>query len=268
MQNLVSGYVLQNLESWISTHLVVKIHVDGEFAGYITSEEIVNLLKKEISMKNGSFYVDSKTLNLIVLQWKNKNLISNWRNELHQVNNFTIERSVLNLFGFKHYGCHLTAYVGSVDAVWVAKRSPEKQTWPGMLDSTVGGAMMPGQTPMETIIRESWEEASIVDLNIKAAGCISYTMYYDGPSSVSGLSPEVQYVFDLQVSKEFIPKPMDGEVSSFELISTQNCLELLVAKKFKPNSALVLIDFFIRHGVISSEEQEYQKLVCSLHQFN
>ena len=47
--------------------------------------------------------------------------------------------SLLGLLGVKQYGCHLSAYYRSDSEyyMWIGRRSPQKQTFPGMLDNTV-----------------------------------------------------------------------------------------------------------------------------------
>jgi 8-oxo-dGTP pyrophosphatase MutT (NUDIX family) len=53
------------------------------------------------------------------------------------------------------------------------------RSWPSKLDNTVAGGITSGETGFETIIRESFEEASLeeelVRTRIRATGLISYT---------------------------------------------------------------------------------------------
>lgn len=60
--------------------------------------------------------------------------------------------------------------------------------------------------------------------------------------------------------------PADGEAESFELIDHATVLTLLRTHQFKPNCALVLLDFFVRHGVLTPEnERDYAAIVALLH---
>ncbi|GAA5880408.1 hypothetical protein JCM8547_007895 [Rhodosporidiobolus lusitaniae] len=177
---------------------------------------------------------------------------------------FRMERSACALFGLATFGVHCTAYVeedGKPLRFWVPRRSATKQTWPSMLDNTVAGGITAGDTPRYSILRECAEEASLppsfVSPRLKAAGCITY----DYRTSSGWLQPEVQYVYDLRMpDPEQNPgcvkpttNPDDGEVESFELMEVEEVVRRMVDGEFKPNCALVLIDFFLRHGLITFE---------------
>lgn len=75
--------------------------------------------------------------------------LSGWRNELYpvygdltQVDNvaFVMERAATPLFGISTFGVHLNAYTRNEKdeiLMWVARRSLQKPTWPGLLDNCV-----------------------------------------------------------------------------------------------------------------------------------
>ena len=73
-------------------------------------------------------------------------------------------------------------------------------------------------------MKEAEEEASLpADLvrhQAVATGAVSY--FYVREETAGGeiglLQPEVQYVYDLAVPEEIIPKPYDDEVDSFSLM--------------------------------------------------
>ena len=77
---------------------------------------------------------------------------------------FKIERSGSPLFGVITYGSHMTAYQPATESspmkIWVAKRSAHK-TYGGMLDNSVAGGIGSGITPLECMIKEAGEEASL-----------------------------------------------------------------------------------------------------------
>jgi 8-oxo-dGTP pyrophosphatase MutT (NUDIX family) len=114
-----------------------------------------------------------------------------------------------------YIGVHLNGYVfdeaGNIK-VWVAQRSFTKKTNPGILDNLVGGGIGAGSTPIETVFKESGEEAGIFDekllAEIKSCGTVS--MYYDDP--IRGWQAEIEYIYDLLLPCSFQPKPEDGEV--------------------------------------------------------
>ena len=80
------------------------------------------------------------------------------------------------------------------------------------------------------------------------------------------LKPDVQYVFDLELPEDFTPALVDGEVDSFELWSVSRVMERVRDTfDFKYNCNLVLIDFFVRHGLIDPDDPDYLAIVAGLH---
>lgn len=79
-------------------------------------------------------------------------LLSGWRDELYPVTPafdaeplLLIERAAAPYFGIRAYGVHINGYVVRPDgskALWVARRSAQKQTWPGKLDHIVAGGQV------------------------------------------------------------------------------------------------------------------------------
>ncbi|KAJ2909958.1 hypothetical protein GGI21_001355, partial [Coemansia aciculifera] len=81
-----------------------------------------------------------------------------------------------------------------------------------------------------------------------------------------GLQPETHYVLDLELPSDFVPVPMDGEVESFQLLSVDETLEQLKRGDFKPDCVVCAVDFLIRHGVITPDnEPDYLAIIDSLH---
>jgi len=177
---------------------------------------------------------------------------------------FEIERSAAALFGVVTYGVHMTMYYDDPNQglrIWVPTRSHTKQTWPGYLDNSVAGGIPSGLSPFESIVKECEEEASLpeeeVSKRIRSAGNVSYLKI----TKHGFLQPEVQFIYDLKLHSEGIetlqPKPSDGEVASFELCGLDDCVSKMKARRFKPNCALVIVDFLIRHGYITPEQEPH-----------
>lgn len=216
-------------------------------------------------------------------------ILRGWRDESYAVYGpkgttlFTIERSAASLLGIAQYGAHLTAYVREPHPsdptvpptykIWVPRRSDTKETYPGMMDNSVAGGLPAGESPLTCIIRECEEEASLpADLvrpRIRPAGTVSY-FQIRGPRAggeTGLLEPEVEYVFDLDLSgADVTPKPSDGEAQDFRLMSVEEVRAAMAEGKFKPNCALVLLDFFVRHGLLTTEDEpDYVEIVSRLH---
>ncbi|KAJ5980585.1 thiamine pyrophosphokinase-related protein [Penicillium waksmanii] len=207
-------------------------------------------------------------------------VLKGWRNERYPVFApggeyiFEIERSAACLFGVVTYGAHMTGYVEDPAGVklWIPRRAKNKQTYPSMLDNTVAGGMCTGEKPFECIVREAMEEASlpesVVRASILARGCVTYTHVRDprAGGETGLLQPEVEYVYDLKLDPSVIPKPGDSEVEEFKLLSVSETQDALSRGEFKPNCAIILVDFFIRHGILTAEnEPDYLDIVARLH---
>ena len=214
-------------------------------------------------------------------------ILKGWRNELWPVYDargdvvFSVERSALGLFGAMRYGVHLTAFVRQEGPdseydlrVWVPKRSTMKSTYPGMLDNTVAGGLMTDEIPFECIIREADEEASLpedlVRSSAREVGTITYIYITDERSGgETGLIyPECQWVYDLELpaDQSVVPKPKDGEVESFSLCTVEEIREQLAAGRWKPNCALVMLDFFVRRGILTPENDPgYEEMRTRVH---
>lgn len=186
-----------------------------------------------------------------------------------------IERSAFSLFGIIGRGAHMTVYVRTPEAgiqFWIPRRSRGKLTYPGMLDQAVAGGVARGETPLECIIREAEEEAAldpeIVRSRIVAAGTVSWFNVSDEKAGgeVGLMNPGVLYVYDLEVAEDVMFKPVDGDIEAFTLMNVQQVQSALRKGEFKPSCAMVMLDFLIRHGLITAEnEPDYQEIVSRLH---
>jgi 8-oxo-dGTP pyrophosphatase MutT (NUDIX family) len=184
-----------------------------------------------------------------------------------------MERSATPLFGVLTYGVHMTAYVKTAEGlkIWTPRRSETKETYPGMMDNSVAGGLSTGEKPFECLIRESMEEASLPEEVIRRAKCCGTLTYHylrsDQAGGEVGLAqPECQYIYDLELPPDVIPKPNDNEAIDFRALTITEVQNALASGKFKPNCALLLLEFFVRHGVITPEnEPDYIEIVSRLH---
>lgn len=210
-------------------------------------------------------------------------ILRGWRNELYPIHGpysskkpmVSMERAGSALFGINSYGVHMTTYVNTPQSgmkIWVPRRARNKQTYGGMLDNTVAGGLSTGEKAFECLVREAAEEASfseqLVRSNAKPCGTVSYFHIRDARAGGEAglLQPECQYVFDMEVGAEVVPKPGDNEVEDFYLWTVDEVKRALAEGQFKPNCAAVLLDFFIRHGILTAEnEKDYVEIVSRLH---
>ncbi|KAI1209068.1 NUDIX hydrolase domain-like protein [Annulohypoxylon truncatum] len=210
-------------------------------------------------------------------------ILRGWRDELWPVFGsddevlYSVERSGTGLLGLMRYGVHMTAYVKDPTAsygmkILVAQRAANKSTYPNMLDNSVAGGLMTGEDPFECIIREADEEANIPEElmreRAKFKGMVRYIYITDerAGGEAGQIYPEMQWVYDIEIPTDFTATPKDGEVAGFWLWTVDEVREKLAQGRFKPNCALILVDFFIRHNIITPEnEPDYDQIVRRLH---
>ncbi|KAH6659836.1 NUDIX hydrolase domain-like protein [Truncatella angustata] len=184
-------------------------------------------------------------------------------------------RAAAGLFGISCRGAHMTLYtrteLGELK-IWVSRRSRQMVTWPGKLDTTVAGGVRAEESPFECIVHEADEEASLpesfVRKHARPVGVITYVAESaaDSGGELGLCVPDVLFCYDLEVTKDVIPKPHDDEVEAFYLMSTEEVKEALLREEFKTNCASVMIDFFVRHGIITDDnEPDYLEIVTRLH---
>jgi isopentenyldiphosphate isomerase len=177
----------------------------------------------------------------------------------------TMERAAVPWFGVRAFGSHMTGYVRRKDGlhIWVPRRSYTKPTYPGQLDNTVAGGQPAGIGVHDNLIKECGEEASIpraLAAQAKAVGYVSY-LNQSGPQ----LKPDLMMCFDLELPEDFTPRANDGEVHGFELWPVQRVFETVRdTEDFKYNCNLALIDFFVRHGLLSADDPQFVAIVGGL----
>ncbi|GJQ85931.1 hypothetical protein Trydic_g21780 [Trypoxylus dichotomus] len=201
-------------------------------------------------------------------------VLAGWRNEYYDVKAafdspplLRMDRSSTCLFGIKNYGINLNGYVKHPTlglCLWLQKRSLKKERWPGYWDTMVGGGISSGQTVKETVLKESAEEASISSdfhreiVSVGTVGC-----FYE---SDEGIFPNTAFVFDLELPLDFIPRNIDGEVDSFDLVPAEECLRIIERGNFKKTVVNVAVDFCIRHSIITPDNHPcYVGIVEMLH---
>jgi hypothetical protein len=179
-----------------------------------------------------------------------------------------IDRSAVSAFGLRAFGVHLNGYVrqGKTIKIWIGQRASDREVEPDKLDNMVAGGQPADLGLRENLVKEAAEEAGVsrsMALGAIPVGVLSYCMAGD-----SGLKPDTLFTYDLEVPADFRPNNTDGEISGFFLMEVDEILDLLRNSwRFKFNVPLVLIDFFIRHGQLSpDDEPNYVELVRGLRQ--
>lgn len=222
-----------------------------------------------------SYTARSNALEFVLRDLRAKNVLyalQGWREECFNVwadygtePVFKIERSAATILGVRAYGVHVNGYSRSSDGsmvVWLQKRAIDKPTYPGMLDTMVGGGLTAGLCPSQVLLKESFEEASIPEHIVKmarAAGTVSFLV-----ETERGLHANTDFVYDLELPHDFVPCNNDGEVEGFEAIPVEELLDRVTSSKYKLTSVPVAIDFLVRHGFITPDTEPQLPLLMEL----
>lgn len=211
---------------------------------------------------------------------KDAGIITGWRNELYPVLKsfydppvLLLERAAAPFFGIKAYGVHINGYIKRKSdgelLLWVARRSASK-LWPLKLDHIVAGGQPHGLSLAENVVKECQEEAGIsfeVARNAVPVGAVSYTSIKG-----AGLGRDVLFCYDLELPEDFQPVPVDGEVHEFFLSPLSDVASFISngtpdtenRNAYKDNCNLVVLDFLVRHGVLTPDTPGYLNVVKGL----
>lgn len=177
-----------------------------------------------------------------------------------------MDRGALSHFGVRGFGIHLNGIVRGPEGLemWIARRSHRVHVAPGLLDHLVAGGQPYGLSLGENLAKECDEEASIsADLAARAlpTGAVSYRL-----ETAEGLKNDTLFTYDLALPEEFQPVARDGEVEAFERWPIRRVMRTVHddGDAFKFNVPPVLVHFFVRHGLLDPDHEEYETVVGAL----
>lgn len=196
-----------------------------------------------------------------------------WRNETFDVAArwgepplFRLDRGAVPFFGVRAYGVHLNGFRrdGGDLKVWIGRRAPDKRVAPNKLDNLVAGGIGNGLGVYPTLVKECEEEAAVPAALVERAmpvGAVSYRM-----ETELGIRDDVLFVYDLEVPIDFTPNCNDGEICEFALMPAIDVVERVRrTDDFKFNVNLVILDFALRHGLLSPDDPEYLDVATGLY---
>ena len=199
--------------------------------------------------------------------------IPKWRNETFDVMArwgepplFRVDRGAVPFFGVRAYGVHLNGYrrVDGELHLWVGRRAPDKRIAPDKLDNIVAGGIGNGHGIVATLVKECEEEAGIPEALARHAvpvGAVTYCM-----ETELGIRDDVLFAYDIELPAGFAPKNTDGEIVRFDLMPAHSVVERVRSTDdFKFNVNLVILDFALRHGLVSVADPEYLDVASGLH---
>ena len=162
-----------------------------------------------------------------------------------------MERAAVPWFGVRAFGPHMTGYVQQARRPAYLGAAPllRQADLPRRARQHRRGRPAGGHRPLENLIKECAEEAAIPRALAEQAKAVCFIAYWN--QSGRQLKPDVMTCFDLELPEDFTPHAHDGEVHSFELWPVERVFETVRdTTEFKYNCNLVLIDFFVRHGLL------------------
>jgi len=236
--------------------------------------EIFAVAENEVTLiARGGFDAVSDAVDRVVEALVSDGVVSKWRNESFAVTPtwgdpplFKLDRGAVPFLGVRAYGVHLNGWrrdaAGRVH-LWIGRRAPDKKVDPGKLDNLVAGGIGYPHGIADTLVKEAGEEAGMdaaLASRATAQGAIGYRMEWK-----TGARDDALYIYDLETPADFTPHPHDGEIVDFALMDAAEVLERIDrTDDFKFNVNLVIIDFALRHGLITRSHPEYATLKAGL----
>lgn len=140
---------------------------------------------------------------------------------------------------------------------YLAQRSENKHVYPGFWDNLVAGKVQAGETSLQALKRESWEEARLI---IDEKNINFFNQYYQFRSLSVGLLRERLSIYTLAIPANFIPYNQDGEVVHFTQLLSAEIIKLIISEKMMPDAALSWLFFASKSNFIRGNEKMLDQL--------
>lgn len=221
-----------------------------------------------------NFEQRTQALNQVIAVLREQQTVSSWRSEYYPIMTTyqeeplcAVERSVTPFFGITTYGTHLNGYTVKSGELhlWIAERSSRDGFAAGKLDNIAAGGLPINVSPDSNVLEEALTEAGISKAwqkQLQTIGQVSYLL-----ETPAGITPDVMFTYDMPLPEDFEPTPDGNEIKTFHCMPIQAVIELLSeTQRVKYNSALVMIDFLIRHNIITADYPNYEQITTTLYQ--
>ena len=170
-------------------------------------------------------------------------LASRWRDELLAVTDAegrtvgAIERAAVRPLGITTFAVHLVG-CGPDGRYWLQQRALDKATDPGLWDTLMGGLVAAGESTLQTLERETWEEAGLRLADLEAVRPLG-RLTVRRPVREGYMVEQIE-MFRAVVPERLTPVNQDGEVMAFACLDAQTLCDQLAADAFTLEAALIL----------------------------
>jgi 8-oxo-dGTP pyrophosphatase MutT (NUDIX family) len=194
----------------------------------------------------------SEALQRVLLTLRDAGHLPGWRNETFSFFSADSDRPLLQAerAGFYFLGMRSDAvHVNGVTAdgrMWIARRSASKAVDPGLLDNLCAGGLGAGETQMQAVVRELYEEAGIHLQSVhelRYAGNVNVGRVREG-----GWHEERLQVYNLLVAAGEQPANQDGEVQDFQLLEAAEIARRIAGGQFTPDAAAAINQGLLTQG--------------------
>lgn len=150
-------------------------------------------------------------------------------------------RDIARFLGIDVHSVHLVGW--QANACWVQERAAKKLEDPWRLDTMVGGTVAFGEEPLETLERETREEAGLSIHQLQELTSLgSITLRYPDPDVRGwGYRVETVHCFSATLGADIHPINLDGEVAAFHRLTWPELARAMVANRFSLAALGVLL---------------------------
>lgn len=170
-----------------------------------------------------------------------------WRNELLDIVSYDTgrklakaERGIFRFLGMTTTCVHAVA-CDENGRFWLGLRSSSKQVDPDLWDTISGGLSSAGESTLETLARETVEEAGIAPENYTVGEPIEFLVTRPVKE---GWMREKNTIYPIKLKSGITPKNQDGEVARFEAVGRDELLNRISKDQLTLDAALAFLKTF------------------------
>ncbi len=193
------------------------------------------------------YHALSISLNQIAHELRASGCLPFWRDE--QVHAWAegekiahLERTATRPLGLLTQAVHLNAWTPE-GRVYLALRSPTKQTDPNMWDTLVGGLLNMHDTPEQGLVRECYEEAGLLPEQLVQRSPMRLITRVRIPL-IEGYQVEDILTSDCILAPDTTPQNVDGEVCEIAHFAPSEVLAMMEQGLITTEAKIVLLDSF------------------------